>query len=351
MPLRVGVDAANLLRDRRGIGRYVRGLIDAWTTRDAARIELTLLVPHAIPALVARRMRQASGASDARIAHRSHARDLDLLWFPWNGMTWSAPVPSVVTVHDVWPFVSPATDERVRMRSQGHYALAARIAKRFIAVSRFTADEAAKHLRIDPARIDVIPNGVGPLTRNTVAPATVAGAMRYVLFVGEDEPRKDVRTLIDAAALMPESLRASTAFVAAGKTDRRVAEISMDRGLRFEAAGEVSDERLASLYAGAAAFVFPSRHEGFGLPVLEAMLYGAPVVASDAPAVIETTGGAALTFPVGDASSLAAALQRVLEDGELARRLAAAGRSRAAEMTVDRCADRTLEAFVRALAS
>ena len=339
------------MRDRRGIGRYVRWLIDAWAARRTDRIDLTLLVPHVIPSLAAPDLRRAASEARAPVTHRSNTRGLDLVWFPWNGMTWSTPTPSVVTVHDVWPFVSPSPNASIRRREQGQYRLAVQRAKRFIAVSNSTAAELIEHLSVDAARIDVVPNGVRALTAGDPRPAIVEGAQRYVLSVGEDEPRKDIQTLVEAAALLPESLRSSTAFVIAGKPGGGVSDRIRGRGVRFEVVGEVSDERLASLYAGACAFVFPSRHEGFGLPVLEAMLYGAPVVASDARAVVETAGGAALAFPAGDAHALSGAIERVIDDRELASRLSAAGRTRAAEMTVDRCAELTIEAFRRAVAS
>jgi alpha-1,3-rhamnosyl/mannosyltransferase len=105
------------------------------------------------------------------------------------------------------------------------------------------------------------------------------------------------------------------------------------------------------LYAGASAFVFPSRYEGFGLPVLEAMSYGAPVISSDAAAVKEVSGDAALIFPAGDAAALATAIERVLSDPALSQRLRQAGLARAGSMTTDLCAERTLEAFGRAIAA
>ena len=338
------------MHDRRGIGRYVRSLIGAWTTRLASQIEIVLLVPHRLPAFVARRFREAARAPELAVEHRSHTSGVDLIWFPWNGMTWTPRRPSVVTVHDVWPFVSPSDDPLKRKREQSHYRLAAERAARFIAVSRFTAGELALHLPIDAARIDVVQNGVGKLATGDVVPAEIDGAQRYVLAVGVAEPRKGLATLLEAAALLPDSLLSSTAFVVAGKPDRAMPQHLRERSIRLEVAGEVSDERLASLYAGASAFVFPSRYEGFGLPVLEAMCYGAPVIASDAPAVAETAGGCALSFPAGDAAALAAALEQLLGDRSLALRLASAGRARAAALTVDRCAERTLEVFRRALA-
>lgn len=331
----------------------MRGLIDAWGKRFRPSVEIVLLVPDLIPSLVEQRLRDATGVADVAVVRRTHAERgaVDLVWYPWNGMTWTTSLPSVVTVHDLWPFVSPASDERKRTREQGHYRRAAESANRFIAVSHFTADEMHERLKIDLALIDVIPNGVARLTPADIAPARLPDGSRYVLFVGEAEARKDPATLAGAAALLPESLRTSIVLVLAGKTNYAMIDMHGTPGVRFDIVGEVDDERLASLYAGASAFAFPSRYEGFGLPVLEAMSYGVPVVASDAPAVKETAGDAGLIFPAGDAAALASALERVLTDEALSKRMSEAGRSRAAAMTIDLCAERTLETFGRALGS
>ncbi|HET9342727.1 MAG TPA: glycosyltransferase family 1 protein [Candidatus Eremiobacteraceae bacterium] len=310
-------------------------------------------MPDLFPRLVEPRLRDATGVADISAIRQADARKfgVQLVWYPWNGMTWTTTLPSVVTVHDLWPFVSPADEQRKRDREQSHYLRAVESATRFIAVSRFTADEMVERLKIDRARIDVIPHGVARLTIDDVAPARLPSGDRYVLFVGETEARKDVATLARAAALLPQSLRSSIVFVVAGKKQRTMADVFATPGVRFDILGEVSDGRLASLFAGASAFVFPSRYEGFGLPVLEAMSYGVPVIASDAPAVKEAAGDAALIFTAGDAAALASALERALTDVDLSRRLSEAGRARAASMTVDLCAERTLEAFGRALAA
>ena len=313
---------------------------------------MVLLVPDFFPSLVARRLRDLTGVTDIDVARRTDAAKsgVQLVWFPWNGMTWTSPLPSVVTVHDLWPFASPSPDVGRRAREQSHYLRAVKSARRFIAVSYFTAGELVARLGVDAARVDVIPNGVRRLTPTDATPARLPNGDRYVLFVGEAEPRKDLATLVSAASLLPESLRASIVFVIAGKTDRAMSEALRAPGVRFSIEGEVSDERLASLYAGASVFVFPSRYEGFGLPVLEAMSYGAPVVASDAPPVVEVAGDAALIFPVQNAQALASSIERVLGNRALSERLARAGLARASSLTVALCAERTLEAFKRALA-
>ena len=314
---------------------------------------MVLLVPDLFPSLVTSKLRDTTGVTDIAVARRSDAAKtgVQLVWFPWNGMTWASPLPPVVTVHDLWPFAAPSPDTGRRAREQSHYLRAVEHARRFIAVSRFTADELVARLNVDATRIEVIPNGVRRLTPTDVTPARLPNGDRYVLFVGEAEPRKDLATLVAAASMLPESLRTSIVFVIAGKTNRGMSDALRASGVRFSIEGEVSDERLASLYAGASVFAFPSRYEGFGLPVLEAMSYGAPVVASDAPAVVEAAGDAALIFPAGNAGALATSIERVLTDRALCERLARAGRSRAALLTVDRCAERTLEAFGHAIAA
>ena len=346
-PLRVGVDAVNLLHDRRGIGRYVRGLLRAWNNAFGDRLQWTLLLPHLFPKMIAPGIAEQLHESNVHVARRSQAErlGLDLVWYPWNGMTWTTSVRSVVTLHDVWPFASPAPSARLRAREQRHYVQALDRAARFIADSNFTKSEAIRFLQIQSDRVDVVLPGVDPLTVQEPPPARIDGASRYVLFVGEADARKDVSTLVAAMSRLPDALQTSTALVIVGRNFGAMG--TENPNVRVELTGSVSDERLASLYAGAAVFAFPSRYEGFGLPVLEAMYYGAPVVASDASSVPEAGGSAALYFHAGDAEGLAQAIARVLNDGALARKLTEAGRARAATMTQTACALRTLEVFER----
>jgi alpha-1,3-rhamnosyl/mannosyltransferase len=327
-------------------------MLRTWDASFSDRVEPTLLMPGLFPSLAASRLADAIGIDRARVrvaAQTSTDRlPLDVVWYPSNGMMWTTSTRSVVTIHDLWPFVSPSEDLQKRAREQGQYRTAARRADRFIAVSGNTAREAVSFLGIDPDRIDVVPHGVEPLTDAPPVPAKFDDVDRFVLFVGQAEPRKDLATLIAAAARLPEALRRTTALVLAG----RDAAANLDRpsGLRIETTGEVSDERLASLYAGAAAFAFPSRYEGFGLPVLEAMQYGAPVIAADAAGIRDAGGDAAMYFPTGDAGALTAALTRVLDDTGVASGLRAAGLARVAGMTLKKCAAETLAVFERVAA-
>jgi glycosyltransferase involved in cell wall biosynthesis len=342
-PLALGVDAANLPRDRRGMGRYVRSVLREFTTRFAGRVRITLLVPDLLPRLAARRyVEDLKG--DIAVERRTQAGrlGLDVVWYPWNGMTWVSPVRSVATVHDVWPFVATAPDLRVREREQTQYRVMAQRAALIIAVSEFTKGEIVRHLGVAPELIRVIPQGVAaPLP---VAKPARSGLPRYVLFVGEVEPRKDIETLLAAMARLPSDVASDTTLVVVGRSHGLEARALP--GVKCDFVGEVEDDtRLAALYAGAAVFAFPSKYEGFGLPVLEAMSYGAPVVASDAASIPEVGGDAALYFPCGDADALAASLTSVLRDAALAEKMRASGRSRAALFDEATRARRTLEAL------
>ena len=327
------------------MGRYVRGVVREWRARFNERVEIVLLVPEIWPAIVAGNLREQLGDANMAVVNRRFAaRHADVVWYPWNGIAWQGPATSVVTMHDLWPFASPNASKRLRLREQTPYRRAAQRASRIIAVSHFTMTEAIKYLDVAPERIAVVLEGVAPLAPIDSGSAAIDG--RYVLFVGENDPRKQLATLVDAMAALPAALRESIALVAAG---RGTQEMSAPSGTRLHALGEVPDARLAALYSHAAVFAFPSRYEGFGLPLLEAMSYGAPVVASDAASIPEVCGSAALFFPSGDAGALSASLARVLTDDALANSLRAAGKARAAETTVTRCAEQTLSVLEQAI--
>ena len=360
--MRLGVDAANLPRDHRGMGRYVRNVLRQFATRHAERVHLTMLVPDLLPQLTAKRY-IGDLPGDVVVARRADAGKLgfDLVWYPWNGMTWVATGRKVATVHDCWPFVSPAKNAAIRRNEQTPFLRTAENADCIITDSAFGKAEVMTHLRVPPSRIQVVPLGVDPApaavatlssdgSASTDGRDTRATDQRYILFVGEAEKRKDLATLLAAMALLPESLRDTVTLTVVGRVQPDSAG-PVPAGARVSYKGEVSDTRLASLYAGASVFVLPSIYEGFGLPLLEAMSFGIPVVASDAASIPEVADKAALYFPARDAQALAVAIEMMLTDDVLASRFRTTGLARAAEMTWDRCADKTLEIFERVASS
>jgi glycosyltransferase involved in cell wall biosynthesis len=259
----------------------------------------------------------------------------------------------VVTLHDVVPWTHPET-----LTSRGvafHQAMGARAASTAAAIvtpTHAVADGVRSYL--DP-RCPVLPVLSGAAVHSVPADAAdrrrrLGATPPYVLFVGTAEPRKGVDVLVRAMA-RPE-LAGLTLVVAGplGWGDVSAQELARVAGVgdRTLVTGPVPDPDLASLYAAARLVVMPSRAEGFGLPVLEAMAYGVPVVTSDDPALVEVGGGATVTTPVGDEVALAEAVHRVTSDVALWERLVRDGSARAAGLTWSATAERMWEVYIQA---
>jgi glycosyltransferase involved in cell wall biosynthesis len=347
--LRVAVDAWNLLGDHRGIGRYVRSIVDSWLRLEAGRLEPVLVIPEWPAWVHAGRYRAEIGHAGIAVCERrtATARNFDAVWYPWNGMSWTSDAPAIATLHDASIFAVPAGDAAWVERERQPFATAAAAARKILTDSAFAKSELARHLHIAPERIAIVPLGVDASPLAFGKPERFEGIDRYLLFVGEPERRKGLDTLADAVARIPAPLRAGLGIVVAGKGTDEVplgAFTIPARGL-----GHVDDARLSALYAGAAVFIYPSRYEGFGLPVLEAMARGTPVIASDFPSIAEAGGDAALYFPVGDAALLAASIETVLTDPAVRAGLRARGLTRSASLTWDLTARRTLSEIESAI--
>jgi glycosyltransferase involved in cell wall biosynthesis len=216
-----------------------------------------------------------------------------------------------------------------------------------IAVSQSTAD-ALFELGVDRQRVHVAPNGLSGLP-DPVEPPIPPGP--FVLVVGTLEPRKGHDVLLRAAARHPTD---DFRLVFAGADSGRSADIhalAAQLGVadRLILLGRVDDARLAGLYRDATLLCLPSLAEGFGLPVLEAMAFGLPVLASDLPAIREVTGGAAVLAPPGDVEGLAEAMSRLLGDQRLRSRLSELGPPRASLFSWEAAAEATVHAYRAAL--
>jgi glycosyltransferase involved in cell wall biosynthesis len=267
------------------------------------------------------------------------ARRSQLLLSPAN----LAPLASrrnVVVIHDAAPFREPSWYGRVY--GAWHRALVPRIARRarlVIAPSEFVREELIGLFGLSEARVRAIAPGADPAF-GAADPAPLRARLDlerpYVLAVGTEGPRKNL-ALLDRIA--PDLAREGLEVVIAGSTRPYIPSSGAGRARRV---GYVADEDLPTLYAGAAAFAMPSLYEGFGVPCIEAMAAGTPVVAADRAALPEACGGAALLADPGDPGAFAAAIVRAA--GPERERLVAAGREHAATLTWERTARAVNEA-------
>jgi glycosyltransferase involved in cell wall biosynthesis len=269
-------------------------------------------------------------------------------------------VRRVVTVHDLNYLRHP--EAHFGLRALGMRLLvpaAARRSTRVIVSSHATRDDLVYHLRLDPAKIDVVPLALGhppgaPLhSREQVRTDFGAGERPILLTVSAKRPHKNLGRLLGAVSRLSPARR--PLLILPGyptpheeELRARAADLGVSGQVRL--LGWVSDQELEDLYRAADAFVFPSLHEGFGLPVLEAMARGVPVATSARTSLPEVAGDAALLFDAEDEASIAEAVERLLYDPDLARRLAAAGPRQAARFSWDATAEGVVASYRMALA-
>ncbi len=261
---------------------------------------------------------------------------------PWHG-------PIVTTIHDLsvvrHPEWHPA--DRVDWYQREFEAGLART-HHFITVSNFTRDEMVSLLGIPAERITPIPLGIGPAFRppdREDGPAGLPGSSLppCLLYVGTLEPRKNVPGLLAAYASLPASLRQRVPLVIAGMSgwgQEDVRQLAVRLGVieQVFTLGYVSEEQLRALYHAAHALVWPTLYEGFGLPPLEAMACGTPVITSNAASLPEVVGDAAVLIDPLVPEQIAEAMRRLIEDEALRATLSARGLARTRQFSWDRCA-------------
>ena len=272
-----------------------------------------------------------------RLAARERA---DLIHHPLPAHARFTTVPQVITVHDLSferlpQYFAPAFR---RFAHRSHRA-AALSADAVICVSETTASDASELWRVPAERIVVAPHGPGQPLPSPYRPRL---GNEHFLYVGDDEPRKNLDTLLAAHRIYRDATGGTVPLVLAGSVDRGESGVLVER--------QPSNQRLAELYAGAVALVQPSRYEGFGMTALEAMSVGTPVIAASAPGLLEVCGDAAIYVDPSDAQGLAVAMARIAADPELRGELSDRGRQRASSFSWPASAQSHLKAYELALA-
>lgn len=354
-PLRVLFDGTPLLGERTGVGRYTASLSEELASMPEVRArsvaftlrgwrKLRSVLPHGVTAVGMPAPARALRASWRRSRFppvELFAGSADIV----HGTNFVLPgtfrAAGVLTIHDL-DFLGRADESGTDDELSELVRIGARRADAICTPTAAVADQVAERLDVDRDKVTVTPLGVDPSWFTAMPPtksmrSRLSLPPKYLLFVGAAGPRKGLRWLSKAHQADPGL--PPMVYIGPG---------AFETSSRAHHAGYVSDVDLRSVLAGATALVLPSRDEGFGLPVLEAMACDVPVVCTDVPALREVAGGHAELVPYGDIDALIAALNTAVADPHSAS--ASAGRrAHAATFTWRRCAELTVSAYRKAL--
>ncbi|MFY9552922.1 MAG: glycosyltransferase family 1 protein [Thermoanaerobaculia bacterium] len=371
-PPRVGIDARKLTDF--GIGTYVRNLLESIARRPEARayrfrVYVRGQDREAVPALpdnfeiVQEDSAGYSISELTRFAWRLLRDRLDLFHATHYVIPPLARARAVVTIHDIihvlYPQFLPNRAALLYARVMIRRAL--KRADRILTVSYNSKRDLVDYFGIAPARIEVVYNGVADRFRPEVARAErdrVAGKYGlprpYLLFLGGEKPHKNVRNVLRAFAEARRQRALPHALVLAGPMPNNRSRVealisALDLDSRVLRPGVVPDEDLPGLFAGADAFLYPTLYEGFGLPVIEAMACGVPVLTSSTSALQEIAGGYAYLVDPMDVDAIARGIVDLATDPKRRLEFADLGKRRARDFSWDRAAEETLRIYAEAL--
>ncbi len=378
-PLSIGLNLLFLTRDAGGVGTYVRGLVPALLHAEPG-LRVTALASRDVPPEdVASPWGQevqwvrapvgaegAWGAAALRLGSQwiglpalSALRRVDVI----HGLANIAPLvapgaATVVTLHDlIWLRREASMGPRDTLAMRLTALPSVRMADRVLAVSAAARDDLVDTLGLDPDRVDVVPHGVGseplahPVTETSMREALDLGNQPVVLCLAQKREHKNLAALIRALPALGDTRAVVVLPGAPNAYEEELRRLADQLGVtdRVRFPPWLDESQIEGLFRMAACLALPSFEEGFGLPVLEAMSRGVPVVCSDIPPLREVAGDAALLFDPHDAAALADRLRSVLTDTRQAAVLRETGRRRAARFTWDRAAQQTLASYRRAI--
>ncbi len=356
--IRLGVDGRELRCDlRTGIGRYltqtVRAVAQAGWECVVYGNRVTRL-PMTLPGVVLEILGTpwTQWWDQVSLPRRLAEDQVSVFLSPYYKGPLFSPCPTVITIHDLLFIRYPGCrrpwfDKRMTLLAKLYAGRATAI----ITDSEYSKRAILSLLHVPAEKVTVIPIAPDPVFRpiaSTDAALLKYGLVNpYLLYVGNFKPHKNLHRLLHSYATLERGLRARVPLVLAGMDEehrppllRLAGTLGISDHVKFP--GMIDDHDLPALYSGAAALVLPSLVEGFGLPALEAMCCGTPVVASNRAAIPEVVGEAGILFDPEDVPSMARAMTQVLTDAQLRERLRQQGLARAAEFTPERTTDQIL---------
>lgn len=365
--MKVAIDAREMVGSIAGKGRYVAELVKAIAVLDKTNTYY-LYTKQPITVSLPENMQQvliggAPGLKQVWLALDAKKRDCDILFAPtgYLPLVFSL-IPSVVTIHDLALFVTK--DAKPALKTYIAETLLMRVAitksKEIIAVSESTKNDLVKIFNIDPQKITVTPLGYDSTTYTpkNQGDETVLKEYKlspdYLLFLGTLEPRKNIVGILHAYSQLSPELQAKHKLVIGGKKGwfyeeifATVTALKLEKQVQF--LGRVPDEHLPALYRQAKVFVFPSFYEGFGLPPLEALASGTPVISADNSSLPEVIGKGGLLVDPHNISALVDSMKTILTDKEVYKKLKEESVKQAAKFSWSATAQATLSVFAQAV--
>jgi glycosyltransferase involved in cell wall biosynthesis len=353
--MRIALDTQSTIGRKTGIGIYAAALLGALRAVAPQHEYLEINWKHEVRMRLDRRLRW----QQFEVPRRARASRVDVLHVPGFDAPGWKPCPVVLTIHDLIGMLFPRNLPPIsRFYWSKWLPFSARFADAIIADSEQTRRDIRRLLHLPAERITVIPLAAGT-QYHPIEQADILQAVRhryqlpdrFIFFVSTLEPRKGINTLIEAFAQLAPVLPEVKLVITGQRgwyTERLFAQIErLQLTPLIQLTNYVPDEDLPALYNCAEVLAFPSRYEGFGLTVLEAMACGTPVVCSNSSSLPEVAGDAGLLIPPDDVSALAKALEHVLTDAALRQRLKTQGLQQAARFSWQRTAQETLAVYER----